>query len=416
MESVCAPTCHTCATSSTNEQSTCIVNTEDGTCQNPKDDEEPSVEWNGDPSNIMTKKWGVTQLVYGDETMKIIQEMEEYMTNEVMIKEEYESVRQSCKNKDEHCSYWAQIGKAKIRQCCEAKERSWKLYFLLAISILVAHCVGECEANPSYMLQFCGPSCQSCNFDPYETRCPFDKSAPLVWGPGDLDKMFQRITTDPTVQRQYTPTILSSPATGGPWLVQLENFVAPEECERLIYHGQQRGYESSLTLQTNPDGTVEDIPHPSRNSKTTWCLEECITDPLALTVIERIEKLTGIPRNNSEALQLLQYGPNQFYRTHHDYLEHHLERPQSVRIVTIFLYLNDVKVGGQTNFPRLNLTVSPKRGRAVMWPNVRNDDPIADDLRTEHESMDVKEGIKYGANAWLHHRDFMTPFGDGCTD
>jgi hypothetical protein len=40
--------------------------------------------------------------------------------------------------------------------------------------------------------------------------------------------------------------------------------------------------------------------------------------------------------------------------THHDYIEHDIERPQGVRILTVFLYLNDVEEGGGTNFPLLN--------------------------------------------------------------
>ena len=102
----------------------------------------------------------------------------------------------------------------------------------------------------------------------------------------------------------------------------------------------------------------------------------------------------------------------------------------------------EVEEGGETNFPQLNISVTPKRGRAVLWPSVLNDEPKARALvrrifigprrhvciraaaaaaavvararrfcshaallrrkarddRTEHEAVTVGRGIKYAAN------------------
>jgi prolyl 4-hydroxylase len=81
---------------------------------------------------------------------------------------------------------------------------------------------------------------------------------------------------------------------------------------------------------------------------------------------------------------------------HHDYIDFHLERSQGVRIITVFLYLNDVNDGGGTHFTRLNLTIQPKRGSVVIWPSVYDHDPNMKDPRTHHEALPVKDGIKYG--------------------
>jgi 2OG-Fe(II) oxygenase superfamily len=93
------------------------------------------------------------------------------------------------------------------------------------------------------------------------------------------------------------------------------------------------------------------------------------------------------------------------YEEHHDYIDIDLERQQGVRILTVYLYLNDVEAGGGTNFPKLNVTVMPKRGRALIWPSVRDDDPSEPDTRTDHQALPVMKGIKYGANLWYHQRD-----------
>jgi prolyl 4-hydroxylase len=97
-----------------------------------------------------------------------------------------------------------------------------------------------------------------------------------------------------------------------------------------------------------------------------------------------------------------------------DYIENRTERAQGVRILTVFLYLNDVEEGGGTRFTDLDITVQPKKGRALIWPSVLDANPDVKDDRTHHEALPVKKGIKYGANAWIHQRDFKIPHATAC--
>lgn len=145
------------------------------------------------------------------------------------------------------------------------------------------------------------------------------------------------------------------------------------------------------------------------------CEDACAEDPVAQNVVARIESVTGIPRNNSEHLQLLRYETGQFYNEHHDYIDFEKNRQQGVRLMTLYLYLNDVEEGGGTKFPVLDLEVKPKRGRALLWPSVLDHDPDNADERTDHQALPVLKGIKYGANAWIHQRDFVTPNANGCS-
>lgn len=100
------------------------------------------------------------------------------------------------------------------------------------------------------------------------------------------------------------------------------------------------------------------------------------------------------------------HAPRSFplWQTHHDYIPHLKTRQAGVRLLTVFLYLNDVEEGGGTDFPDLGITVQPKRGRALIWPSVLDEDPDEKDGRTMHQALPVKKGIKYGANAWVHQR------------
>ena len=92
--------------------------------------------------------------------------------------------------------------------------------------------------------------------------------------------------------------------------------------------------------------------------------------------------------------------------------------PCGVRILTLFIYLNDVEEGGGTSFPLVNdgegIVVQPKKGNAVIWPSVLDDAPERKDGRTEHEALPVIKGNKYGANAWIHSRNFKEAFEKNC--
>lgn len=103
---------------------------------------------------------------------------------------------------------------------------------------------------------------------------------------------------------------------------------------------------------------------------------------------------------------------------HHDEIgDVHNEKylARGPRVLTFFLYLNDVEEGGETRFvdligddSNIHLDVKPKKGRALLWPSMLNEDLLALDDRTYHEALEVKKGVKYGANAWMHLRDFQS--------
>lgn len=243
--------------------------------------------------------------------------------------------------------------------------------------------------------------------------------------------MFERITNDEYYQ-QYEPQILSRPppeSTGfipavhtsklpkfdAPWVVMLNNFLTDEECNRLIRLGADQGYQQSYDVGYQRfDGSYNPHQSEDRTSNNAWCTDKCYQDPITQQILMKIENITGIPDANSEFLQLLRYTPGQYYRTHHDYVPHDFERAQGVRILTVFLYLNDVEEGGETNFPKLDLTVKPKKGAALIWPNVFMLNPDAADNRLMHQAMPVIKGTKYAANAWFHQRDFKEPYYRNC--
>ena len=134
-------------------------------------------------------------------------------------------------------------------------------------------------------------------------------------------------------------------------------------------------------------------------------------------VSDRIETVTGIPQVNYENFQILKYETGQRYRRHHDMSNSDNTKLSGPRILTFFLYLSDVEAGGGTSFPDLTpkVTMMPKKGSAILWPSVMDDNPTRRDSRTHHEALPVEEGLKYAANHWIHLYDYKSPNLWGCT-
>lgn len=208
-----------------------------------------------------------------------MRQVEDYMYNNVYVNHEFQEVRVDCQVRHELCTFWA--------------------------------ATGECENNKEYMRITCAPACQTCLDLKFENRCPLDQSGPTALSkPGDLFRMFERIMSDPQLHR-YNPKPILRPSNltldDAPWLIVLEDFLSKEECETLIAQGNARGYKPSSEAGTKKryDGRHESTRSDRRTSSTTWCKKECASHPVAESVHERLEKLTGISQQNYEPLQLL---------------------------------------------------------------------------------------------------------------
>jgi len=202
-----------------------------------------------------------------------------------------------------------------------------------------------------------------------------------------------------------------------PWIITMDNFLTEEECNFLIQSGYERGYERSVDVGgLNFDGTFAATESVKRTSTNTWCNEKsgCKSNPHVQRIMTRLETITNITAKNYEDMQILKYEVGQFYKLHHDYVPAQKDRLCGPRILTFFLYLNDVDEGGGTRFTDLDIVISPKKGRALLWPSVLNDDPSLRDGRTRHEALTVEKGTKYAANAWIHLYNFEDTQKRGC--
>lgn len=314
---------------------------------------------------------------------KAVKNMTEYYMYDIIKKEEYIGVRDLCKNKHEKCAYFALLG--------------------------------ECKNNLNYMNKNCALACRTCDQLDIKVRCPSELKSEDALKPGDLEKMFLKITNT-TDYAQYQPVTLSKPSSNSPnktWVILLDSFLTPQECDAVIKLGEQTGFApSKVGAKKRSDGFYDSAITLDRTSTNTWCINECNDDLIIQNVTQRIVNMTGIPEPNMENFQLLKYTAGQYYLEHHDFNVHHIEGP---RMLTFFMYLNDVESGGETNFTKLGITIKPKKGRVVLWQNVLESDFTTAEEWTYHESLSVNDGVKYAANAWIHLNDFKTPMALGCT-
>ena len=263
-----------------------------------------------------------------------------------------------------------------------------------------------CENNPGFMVFACPKSCGFCHLKDPKVRCQRHPNAKPAVVAGDVNKMFNRLLTD---FPQYSPQVLSSPDTNGPWLVLLNNVFNDEECDTLVKIGGKNFRRSVDAGKMSGDGAkFEEIISDARTSETDWCTRGCWKNEIINGMAQKAENITLIPKENSEYFQVLKYEVGQYYVKHHDYIFGHLDLPIGPRVYTFFIYLNTPDQGGGTRFDKLNVTVPPKKGSVAIWPSVLSDDPFKKEYRTSHEALPVEEGVKYGANMWLHVRNKIT--------
>jgi prolyl 4-hydroxylase len=226
---------------------------------------------------------------------------------------------------------------------------------------------------------------------------------------GSLETIFSNIVAN--ANKEYGDvTVLST----SPWIVTIDNFVKDTEAEALL--GSVQTWERSTDIGAfNEFGEQGRLVSGGRTSSNSWCRADCEALPDVMRLTSRIERTTMVPSRNYESFQILRYELGQQYKAHHDTSAEDWDILPGPRILTMFLYLSDVEEGGHTEFPRLGLSVKPKKGMALLWPGVHDHDPREIDSRTQHTARPVIKGRKYAANSWIHMNDFVVPNLWGCT-
>lgn len=181
-------------------------------------------------------------------------------------------------------------------------------------------------------------------------------------------------------------------------LYEVDDFLTHEECDELIRMSHDN-LENSLVYST-----TEDLHDTSqRNSKQAWLTDD--QSPVVKKVSDKVAALTGTDVGLQESLQVVQYPAGGFFKPHFDACGGDAEECERMngalgpRRITVLVYLNDDYQGGGTTFPKLGVTVTPKKGKAAVFYSVDEEGSIIPE--SEHGGDPVIAGQKWICNKWV---------------
>ncbi len=201
------------------------------------------------------------------------------------------------------------------------------------------------------------------------------------------DRVRHRLTRNPMISR--VPTDRAE-------MFLRHGLVTPKECAEIV---------SKIDAGCKPSKLFSDVKISYRTSNS--CNLD-IYDPLIVAVTKRIDALVGLEGDTGELLQGQRYQETQRYDLHHDYFPQNKLYWPAMRVSggqrcwTAMAYLCDVEEGGETQFPRLGVTIPPRMGTLLIWNNLYADgSPNGDTL---HAALPVTKGAKYIVTRWYRER------------
>jgi prolyl 4-hydroxylase len=174
-----------------------------------------------------------------------------------------------------------------------------------------------------------------------------------------------------------------------PFVGVIENLISPIECEYLINKAHGNLKRAGVVLD-KLNGISE-----GRTGSNCWFRFDG-DDETVRSIGQRVADLVSMPLENAESIQIIYYGVGQEYRHHFDAFKLGSERGNRAakwggqRLITVIGYLNSVNIGGGTNFSKLDITVNPKPGRAVIFHNT-NGSILGPHPKSLHAGMPVKQ-------------------------
>mgnify|MGYP001441205631 CR=1 FL=1 len=177
-------------------------------------------------------------------------------------------------------------------------------------------------------------------------------------------------------------------------IYEITNFLSKKECNLLIKEIKSELRPSTIAVSGEFDSTYRTSSTCDLGNKNTSFLKE---------IDRKICSFIGIDNSYGEVLQGQHYIERQEFKAHTDFfegdqiIEH--DRGRGQRTYTFMVYLNDVKIGGETEFPLLDRTFSPIRGKALIWNNLDvNGEPNGNTL---HQAHPVINGEKTIITKWF---------------
>tara|TARA_Y100000034_G_scaffold114421_1_gene150533 strand:+ start:712 stop:2040 length:1329 start_codon:yes stop_codon:yes gene_type:complete len=188
---------------------------------------------------------------------------------------------------------------------------------------------------------------------------------------------------------------------------EFDNLLDSSECEKLI--DLMKKNHVSSTLATG-DGAIK---NDTRTSSSAYFNAE---DTFIKNIEQKISTTIGIDISYGEALQGQIYRVGEHYAPHLDYfnkkdkdLYDQFCGDMGNRTWTMVIYLNDDGLsGGYTDFPKADISVKPKKGKAVCFRDMNQDGTM--NRLTLHSGQKVTKGTKYILTKWFRENPINAHF------
>jgi len=180
-----------------------------------------------------------------------------------------------------------------------------------------------------------------------------------------------------------------------PRIEVLDNFISKTDCEDIIRFATPKLHRSIVFGRR--------VVPARTSSDATILYQDC---DAAASIIGAVAKLVNVDVECCEPLSAIRYNSGEHYRPHLDYFEH----AENKRIATVIVYLNDVRSGGETIFPRLRKVVKPKCGRIAYFRYDYPDEEV--NKSTIHAGQPpANDEAKWIATVWVHEKPYKLPEG-----
>ena len=198
-----------------------------------------------------------------------------------------------------------------------------------------------------------------------------------------------------------------------PPLMYIHDFIDETVCDEIVKAAELKSlYRSTVGSEQNEENI--------RTSTQAWLRED--DEELNSSghkspvnelrhIATKVSKLTCLPPDHQENLQVVRYEAGQQFDIHLDHLDEFNDLEVRGRVATCLMYLNDGFEGGETFFPEFNFKAIPKKGSATFWFNTIEKPGGTDynakgfltaDEKLRHAGL-VTNGTKYICNRWVSY-------------
>jgi hypothetical protein len=223
------------------------------------------------------------------------------------------------------------------------------------------------------------------------------------------------------------PALQQKPKAGPPsnaWTVlhsqgvySLDGFLSAKEADAIVAQIQSRQPITSEVVQPA-------LPTCGFRRSTSWVFfdHEREQAPFPAGLSARMQGATNVAADHYEPMQVVEYLPGDFFSDHYDTSacdhigDHKLDEVANLKLRsslpcddstrrqgTLIVYLTDEREGegGATYFPKLNVRVEPKKGRALFFRPTRADGST--DPWMLHSAESLLSGRKLLLQQWMMH-------------